>query len=67
MPMKIYHVEFAIDLVAETPEEACKRAWELMTQADSLLPVGTVLDVRSGDREDIDLQELAENKVLGEA
>ena len=60
--MKLYHVEFAIEVMADTAEEACRRAWELMTQSDSLLPVGTVVDPDSGSREHIDLQELAENK-----
>lgn len=60
--MKLYHVEFAIEVTAETSEEACRRAWELMTRSDSLLPVGTVVDPDSGVREDIDLQELAENQ-----
>lgn len=64
--MKIYRVKFEIDVEADTPEEACQRAWELMTQRDSLLPIGTVLDVSGGERQDIDLQELTENKALGE-
>ena len=55
--MKLYRVEFAIDVSAETPVEACQRAWELMTQPDALLPVGTVVDPDSGQREHIDLQE----------
>jgi hypothetical protein len=63
--MKSYRVEFAIDVTAETPAEACRRAWELMTQTDSMLPVGTVLEVSSGNRQEIDLQALAENKALG--
>ena len=65
--MKAYRVEFAIDVTAATPAEACRRAWELMTQPDSMLPVGTVLDVGSGKRQDIDLQELAEDEALGQA
>ncbi|MDA1277536.1 MAG: hypothetical protein O2960_26340 [Verrucomicrobia bacterium] len=64
--MKSYRVEFAIDVEAMTSSEACQRAWELMTQRDSLLPIGTVLDVSDGERQDIDLQELTENKALGE-
>ena len=64
MPMKTYRVDFAIDVEAETSVEACKRAWELMTQPDSLPPVGTILDISSGERQDIDLQELVENKAL---
>ena len=60
--MKIYHVEFAIDVVAETSEEACRHAWKLMTQSCALLPVGTVVDPESGKREKIDLQGLAEEK-----
>ena len=63
--MKAYRVEFAIDVTAETPAEACRRAWELMTQPDSMLPVGTVIDV-GGKRQDIDLQALAENEALGQ-
>ena len=60
--MKSYRVEFAIDVEAETTAEACKRAWELMTQPNSLLPVGTVLNNSSGERQDIDLQELAKTR-----
>ena len=64
--MKAYRVEFTIDVTAETSAEACRRAWELMTRPDSLLPVGTVLDVGSGSRQDLDLQALAENKAFGQ-
>ena len=64
--MKAYRVEFAIDVMAETSAEACRRAWELMTRPDSMLLFGTVFDVGSGKRQDIDLQELAENKALGQ-
>ena len=60
--MKTYRVEFAIDVVAESPTAACQRAWDLMTQPDALQPVGTVIDPDSGDRTDIDLQEFAENE-----
>jgi hypothetical protein len=58
--MKLYHVEFAIEVMADTAEGACRQAWELMTRPDSLLPVGTVTDPDTGDKEDIDLQDLAE-------
>lgn len=67
--MKHYHVEFSIEVTAEDPAAACKRAWELLTSSDAMLPVGTVTTLESeanedgdmaGDREDIDLQGLAE-------
>jgi len=58
--MKLYHVEFAIEVMAGTSEEACRRAWELMTRSDALLPVGTVVDADSNVRVDIDLQALAD-------
>lgn len=57
-----YHVEFAIEVTAATPEAACRRAWELLSGPGAMLPVGTVLDLESGDREDIDLQELNDNE-----
>ena len=59
---KEYHVEFAIEVSADSPAKACQRAWELLTQTDSFQPIGTVLDLDTGDREDIDLQELAEEE-----
>ncbi len=61
--MKTYYVEFAIELDAESSIEACQRAWELMTGAESLLPIGTVIELDSGRREDLDLQALAEKQV----
>jgi hypothetical protein len=60
--MKTYRVEFAIDVTAETANEACRRAWELMTRPDSMLPIGTVHEVANGERQDIDLQALAETQ-----
>ena len=64
---KLYRVEFAIDVVAETPAEACQTAWGLLTNPDALLPVGDVTTLTdgedsgmAGDIERVDLQELAE-------
>lgn len=56
--MNAYLVEFAINIDAESREEACKKAWELMTWPGAMLPVGTVTD--SDGQENIDLQEISE-------
>ena len=46
---KLYRVEFAIDVVAETPAEACQTAWGLLTNPDALLPVGDVTTLTDGE------------------
>ena len=58
-------VTIDIDVSADSPTEAARRAWNLLTAPDALLPVCTVTahakhcgDI--GDIDTIDLQELAE-------
>lgn len=59
--MKTYHVEFAIEVDADNPQEACKRAWELLSGPGAMLPVGEVIEHEGdGFREQVDLQELEE-------
>ena len=64
---KLYRVEFAIDVTAGTPNEACQIAWAHLTQPDALLPIGDVTTLTEGEKsgwdgdcERVDLQELAE-------
>lgn len=59
--MKNYRVEFAIDVTADTPEEACETAWALLNDSQAFLPIGTVTS-EDGQSEDIDLQDLANER-----
>lgn len=62
--MPEYHVDFGIEVTADTPAAAAQLAWERLAGHDRTLPVATVLHLETsedgspGDREDIDLQEL---------
>ena len=53
----LYRVEFAIDVSATSAKNACRRAWELMTKPESMLPIGTVTN-RKGKKENVDLNEV---------
>jgi hypothetical protein len=57
---KEYRVEFAIEVDAETAEQAAKAAWLLLSGLDSRLPVADVIEVDGdGDSITVDLEELA--------
>lgn len=53
---KEYRVKFEIDVDAGSPEEACRRAWELLTAPGALRPIGEV----SSFPVQVDLQKLTE-------
>ena len=54
-----YRVEFAIDVYADSPEQACWRAWGALSQPGSMLPIGTVTSP-DGSQTNIDLEEVKE-------
>jgi hypothetical protein len=54
---KTYRIEIAIDADGDSPAQAARRGWELMTQPDSLLPVCEVIDPDTGEKFEVDLQE----------
>lgn len=59
--MNEYRVEFAIDVGAENPTQACQVAWAMLAHSDCL-PIGTVIASDTGKSQDIDLQEIVEEK-----
>lgn len=44
-----YRVEIAIDVTAQSPVEAARQAWALLTAPDAMLPVCEVLEMDSDD------------------
>jgi hypothetical protein len=60
--MKNYRISFEIDVDAETPTEACKHAWQLLTGPDAWLPIGSVKDLKTGKTVLVDLHEGRDEK-----
>lgn len=61
--MKTYRVEWSIDVDADTPELAAKRAWAMMRGEHSTANVFEVLECDgTGEAVMVDLQELNEKE-----
>lgn len=62
--LKGFRVSFAIDVEAKTPEEACARAWELLTGEGAMLPIGEVEEHSDpyADTVEVDLQEIHDSQ-----
>ena len=56
---KEYLVDFSIEVSANSAVDACKTAWAYLANGD-MRPVGTVFNTETGDREDVDLEEMDE-------
>ena len=55
--MKAYHVQWCIDLAAESPRDAAEKALEIMRDQDSTATVFIVTKHDNGTPKTIDLQE----------
>lgn len=61
---KIYLVEFSIEVVAESPEAACKKAWCDLTYPDggNIKPIGLVTLAETGEKTPVDLEQVYETQ-----
>lgn len=58
MKLNQYTVAFTIDVEADTPDEAARRAWALLSEPEAMKPIATVIEQPLGEEQEIDLEEL---------
>ncbi len=58
MTIKSYNVDFSVQLVDSSPEEAARQAWRGLTE-HGILPVANVTD-EDGKQSEVDLEEIAQ-------